>query len=102
MKIKLIELNIDPVIPELRAEGVLMEEDAGDQLVQRHPLVQYKTYHGPLEKSIKLDSPESFTAEHQKCTVDFFFLNITGNETENSNILILLYCYRTTLLEVLQ
>lgn len=56
----------------------------------------------PVERAIKIDLRESITAEHQKCTVDFFFLNVTGNETENRNILILLYCYKTTLLEVLQ
>lgn len=55
-----------------------------------------------VERAIKIDLRESITAEHQKCTVDFFFLNVTGNETENRNILILLYCYKTTLLEVLQ
>lgn len=74
-------------------------------MVQRHPLVKKKA-HIPwttyeVEQAVKLNSSKSITAEHQKCTVDFFLI-ITGNETENSHILILLYCYRTTLLEVLQ
>lgn len=84
-----------------------MEEEAGSRLWSNSIPSSKKKSHIPwttieVEQAIKLDSPESITGQHQKCTVDFFFLIITGNETENSNILILLYCYRTTLLEVLQ
>lgn len=106
LKIRLTQLKVNSVfslIPELGAEVVHIDEEP-------YGKPRCNIYHGPLkgkkkqktvEQAIKIDLRESITAEHQKCTVDFF-LNITGNETENRNILILLYCYKTTLLEVLQ
>lgn len=83
-----------------------MEEEARDKTVATpSPLPEKKIMPWTtkeVEQAIKLDSTQSITAEHETCTVDFFFPLITGNETKNSHILILLYCYRTTLLEVLQ
>lgn len=77
---------------------------AWQNVVQRHPLVQKNAYHGPLKKSNKQSSWIQLNASQQniRSALWIFFFIITGNETENSNILILLYCYRTTLSEVLQ
>lgn len=74
------------MIPELRAERVHMKEDCAAAPEDRIP---WTTDEG--KQAIKLNSPDTITAEYQKCTVDFFLI-ITGNETVNSNILILLYC----------
>lgn len=68
------------MIPELGAEVVHIDEEPYGKL-------RCNIYHGPLkekktkqqqqkktvERAIKIDLRESITAEHQKCTVDFFF-----------------------------
>lgn len=56
-----------------------------------------------VKQTIQLDLTASITAEHQKCTVDLFFSpHENWKFKKNSNVLILLYCYKTTLSEVLQ
>lgn len=64
------------MIPELGAEGVRMEEEVGVRL--RCNAIPSSKKNIPwttkeVEQAIRLDSTEIITAEHHKCTVDFFF-----------------------------